>query len=479
MAAVLLLLLQAGFVLIAVLALTAGLSLLCARRWARRAQRDDAAPSIGFLHPHPLSGGGGERVLWVAVQAVSAAFPRSSVFVYGDFGGALLPGVIATVRNQFGLDLEPARFAPVDVGADTAGLVDPVHYPRLTLVRQAWGAAQFGLRAYCQRPSAVVLETGNFVFAAIGPRILGARTAAYVHYPTISSDMLTRVRERAVDVNNDAAVARSRALSALKLMYYRAFALLYAVAARAIDTAVANSSWTRGHLRTVWRRADVGLIFPPCPTLASSAAGARDPRLVVSLGQFRPEKDHTLQLSAFASLGARHPGHGLRLVMVGGARGESDRARAKALEADAERRGLPVEVRVNISREELANLLPQASIGLHTMRHEHFGISVVELQAAGLLVVAHRSGGVAQDILDDGRTGFLADGGADDYADRLWEARSALATDRGERMRRNATEAAARFSDKAFQEQFVLAVATVCGRQSTKDDQRSACVKRE
>ena len=37
-------------------------------------------------------------------------------------------------------------------------------------------------------------------------------------------------------------------------------------------------------------------------------------------------------------------------------------------------------------------LLGMASVGLHTMWNEHFGIGVVEMMAAGLAVVAHDSG---------------------------------------------------------------------------------------
>lgn len=40
-----------------------------------------------------------------------------------------------------------------------------------------------------------------------------------------------------------------------------------------------------------------------------------------------------------------------------------------------------------------------STIGIHTMWNEHFGISVVELMAAGLIVVAHNSGGPKMDII--------------------------------------------------------------------------------
>lgn len=48
------------------------------------------------------------------------------------------------------------------------------------------------------------------------------------------------------------------------------------------------------------------------------------------------------------------------------------------------------------------------TIGIHTMEAEHFGISVVEMLAAGLIVVAHNSAGPKEDIVRTAE--YLADG---------------------------------------------------------------------
>lgn len=52
-----------------------------------------------------------------------------------------------------------------------------------------------------------------------------------------------------------------------------------------------------------------------------------------------------------------------------------------------------VEFKLNTSYSELVSELQRGTIGLHTMWNEHFGISVVESMAAGLIMVAHDSGG--------------------------------------------------------------------------------------
>ena len=44
--------------------------------------------------------------------------------------------------------------------------------------------------------------------------------------------------------------------------------------------------------------------------------------------------------------------------------------------------------------------MARGHIGLHTMWCEHFGISVVEMMAAGLVMIAHDSGGPRMDIVN-------------------------------------------------------------------------------
>ncbi|CAM9871147.1 unnamed protein product, partial [Laminaria digitata] len=149
-------------------------------------------------------------------------------------------------------------------------------------------------------------------------------------------------------------------------------------------------------------------------------------RCVLSVGQFRPEKDHALQVRALAALKklSNAPREldrrytcfdDVRLVILGSCRNDDDRevlarTRALAVELGVEDR---VEFVVNCSFDELKGWLGRASVGIHTMWNEHFGIGVVEMMAAGLVTIAHWSGGPAEDIIVPiahigMTTGFLA-----------------------------------------------------------------------
>jgi alpha-1,2-mannosyltransferase len=66
-----------------------------------------------------------------------------------------------------------------------------------------------GLEALLRRPADVFIDTTGFAFTLPLAALSGAKVAAYVHYPTISTDMLSRVQERRPSHNNDAAIAGS------------------------------------------------------------------------------------------------------------------------------------------------------------------------------------------------------------------------------------------------------------------------------
>jgi alpha-1,2-mannosyltransferase len=97
------------------------------------------------------------------------------------------------------------------------------------------------------------------------------------------------------------------------------------------------------------------------------------------------------------------------------------------------------------------------------MWNEHFGIGIVEMMAAGLIVIAHNSGGPKTDIVvplpnatRTATTGFLAST-VDEYAQCIHCVLS-MGVDEAKSIRRNAIESAKRFTDEVFVESFEKAI---------------------
>ena len=89
------------------------------------------------------------------------------------------------------------------------------------------------------------------------------------------------------------------------------------------------------------------------------------------------------------------------MVLLGSTRNAEDEELVKRLKQRAVDLNIQssTEFVVNAPFTQLQALLSRSSIGIHTMWNEHFGISVVEMMAAGLVVVAHRTAGPLMDIV--------------------------------------------------------------------------------
>lgn len=93
------------------------------------------------------------------------------------------------------------------------------------------------------------------------------------------------------------------------------------------------------------------------------------------------------------------------------------------------------------------------------MWNEHFGIGIVECMAAGLIMIAHKSGGPMLDIIeesDTSRNGFLASN-EDEYA-RAIAVILLLSEDNRNRIRDAARSSTNRFSVEEFESNFLRAV---------------------
>nr|XP_023027193.1 GDP-Man:Man(3)GlcNAc(2)-PP-Dol alpha-1,2-mannosyltransferase [Leptinotarsa decemlineata] len=420
---------------------------------------------VGIFHPYCNAGGGGEKVLWVALQALQKKYPKAEFYIYtGDVEVTSIE-ILEKVRKRLNVEVEEnVKF----VYLHRRKWVEGDQYPFFTLLGQALGSVYLGYEALVQLNPDIFIDTTGFTFTLpLFKFVGGAKTGCYIHYPTITNEMLKRVSNRHALYNNRGIIARSPVLTMGKLLYYHIFAWAYSLAGQCSDITLVNSTFTMEHLNALWNR-PLHLVYPPCETdhLKKLPRQTTCPEKIriMSLAQFRPEKDHPLQLQAMYELREIVPEEvfgNITLVLCGSCRNEEDRRRVKDLQDFSKHLSLEnnVEFKVNVSYEDLLQEFQKAYIGIHTMLDEHFGISVVEQMAAGLIMVAHRSGGPLLDIIETSegsRLGFLAQT-AEEFA-HIFKFILQLSDEEVNEIRERARASVERFSNGKFKEEFLRAV---------------------
>lgn len=417
------------------------------------------ANSVAFFHPYCDAGGGGERVLWEAVNAISTEYPTKQIFIYtGDEGSD--EDIISRAQSRFNLKIKNVFF----IRLKYRWLVEANTWPHFTLAGQSLGSILLAFEALLKINPEIVIDSMGYSFTYPLFRLAGSKVGCYIHYPTISTDMLRKVSDRVADFNNSPAIADNKVLSTGKMIYYQIFSRIYSWCGNRSSVVMTNSSWTQNHLDQIWKRKSAK-IFPPCDVsqfMKIELNSERVPGQIISLAQFRPEKNHQLQVEAFKILVDRKSIPGVKLIMAGGVRNEEDQSRVDDLLSLIAKYGLSEDVTIekNISFSRIVKLFESSSCGIHTMKDEHFGITCVDFQASGTIAVGHDSAGPKEDIFVEYRnnlTGFLATD-AEGFANAI---ETILTMDHYERnkIQENARKSCGRFSSEQFRSDFLSATA--------------------
>ena len=256
-----------------------------------------------------------------------------------------------------------------------------------------------------------------------------------------------------------------------KKIYWHIFAQMYGWSGRCIDVVMCNSTWTANHIRQLWRPTKPSIVYPPCPVHEIIARTKLDADLsrnrdsaVLYVAQFRPEKNHSLILNAFAKFFHTHESSFSadkkpRLILIGSVRiNTPDEKHIYNLRLQAHE--LKITEHTTFITDAPFSLILQhlqtSSIGVNGMYAEHFGIGNVEGLAAGLIPVVHNSGGVREDIVvpfEGKQIGYKCETEAD-YADAF--ATVLVDMDEGEKykMRLRCRESSKRFTAEVFEEKW-------------------------
>jgi glycosyltransferase involved in cell wall biosynthesis len=268
----------------------------------------------------------------------------------------------------------------------------------------------------------IFVDTMGYAFALGLCKLMFPKvpTGAYVHYPTISTDMLASLDSTTNSTYGVNAGKGAGARGAAKKIYWEIFAKVYGWVGSSIDVVMTNSTWTQGHIRSLWGgfraergvMSDIAVVYPPVAVEEleseieiSAESEKKRSKTLLYIAQFRPEKNHTLILNSFAEfMRTKTPAtKGAKLVLVGSVRDDSDSKRVYELRLLANELQIKdsVEFHLDASWPEILEWLRKASVGVNGMWNEHFGIGVVEYQAAGLVAVVHKSGGPKIDIVTE------------------------------------------------------------------------------
>ncbi|KAF8776738.1 hypothetical protein HU200_003473 [Digitaria exilis] len=426
--------------------------------------RHQPAPAAGFFHPYTNDGGGGERVLWCAVRAVQELRPGLPCAVFTGDADASPDGLAARALDRFGVRL---LCPPQVVHLNKRKWIEASTYPHFTMIGQSLGSVYLAWEALNKFTPQFYFDTSGYAFTYPLARLFGCKVISYTHYPTISCDMIGRVKQRNSMYNNNSHIAGSIWLSRCKILYYTIFSLLYGLVGSCAHLVMVNSSWTKSHIVNIWKIPErTKRVYPPCDTSVLQMLPlerSTTPPVLISVAQFRPEKAHGLQLEAFAlALTRLDPDFPKpKLQFVGSCRNQEDLERLQKLKDRAIELHINelVEFHKDISYMDLVQLLGGAIAGLHSMTDEHFGIVVVEYMAAGAIPIAHKSAGPMMDIVldEDGhQTGFLASE-KEEFADAIIKVLRMSEQARQE-MAAASRKRAQRFSGQRFHEDFTEAV---------------------
>jgi alpha-1,2-mannosyltransferase len=350
--------------------------------------------TYGYFHPYCNAGGGGERVLWQAVEDTLNT-TQSTVVVYtGDPEPDSL--ILSNVSKRFDIKLDPKRVSFVRLS--TRWLVDPATWPVLTLLGQAVGSIILVIESLWKFEPDIWIDTMGYPFTYfIVYRWLGAPIVAYVHFPVISQDMLNKLNPW------------SNIKQFGKFIYWKLFMWTYSACGPLVDITLTNSTWTSNHIKSIWKKNKVDILYPPCSTekFITGADLEMDKwnreNSVVCLAQYRPEKRHDLIIVEYSKfLEMTEISKAPKLIFIGSIRSEADSEYVQELRSKAKDLNIPeshIKFVLDAPHSLVKEYLKTSSYGLNAMWNEHFGIAVVEYVASGLIPIVHASAGPLLDIV--------------------------------------------------------------------------------
>lgn len=128
--------------------------------------------------------------------------------------------------------------------------MNPKNFPRFTLLFQSLAELLVAFEAICRCLPEIFIDTTGCPLSIPLFKILGGcKVSCYVHYPTITTQMIKRVENRAEMYNNADFIAKNEKLTAAKISYYQLFAKMYKFAGGYSDVVMVNGRYDFPYLK--------------------------------------------------------------------------------------------------------------------------------------------------------------------------------------------------------------------------------------
>ena len=446
--------------------------------------------TVSFIHPFCSDCGGGEKVLWRMITSLISYYDNTTTKNNFQNMPKLKINIISgrkddkqillnKLKSRFGIDLLKQNnnininsnklvYEVELISMESGYMLRPKNF--LTMLLQILAQIYFAIEIITKIYSYVYCDTTGLPFTYFILKYLGhAKVTAYTHYPFISKDMIYQVQNNKPGVHSRGNLNKNKYIRKIKIFYYNLILKVYKIMGnKCLSFAYVNSTWTFNHMKETWdelyKTNKLIILYPPCSISLYREAAKNDNRqnIIVSFSQFRPEKNQILQIKILAQLKKKlsiYPElEDLELHLIGGVRNEEDQKLFDDLKIFARQLGVEKYVKFlkNGSTEEIMEEFSKAKIGIHTMIDEHFGINLIEMMAAGLILVTHNSAGAKDDILknEGEKPGFLVNN-ENEYIAQIEEILVRYDEIKGQIINCS-TKRAEKFSDEAFKDQFLM-----------------------
>ena len=455
--------------------------------------------TISFVHPFCSDCGGGEKVLWKMITSLISYYKgnasnnfqvqpdrRIKINVISGRNDNVLE-LKKKLKERFGIEFNKDNLNPnngflteinnkvfieVELISMRSGyMLRPKNF--LTMFLQILGQMYFAFEIIANVYSDVYCDTTGLPFCYYILKYIGhAKVTAYTHYPFISYDMINQVKHNIAGVHSRGLSSKFKILKEIKLLYYKLILKVYEyMGNNCLSFAYVNSTWTFNRMKELWKKLYnkkcLHILYPPCSISLYKEAAKNEERenIIVSFAQFRPEKRQDMQirilkkLRDIIKLKNYSELEDLELHIIGGVRNSEDQKLYNDLINYARNLGVGEYVKFvpNGSISQITEEFSRAKIGIHTMVEEHFGITLIEMMAAGLIVITHNSAGAKDDILvkrdNEIEPGFLVYD-ENEYVEQIEGILLNYYSIKNQLIRCS-TERAEKFSDEAFTTKFL------------------------